>query len=129
MTCRMIESKSRKQYEEQRARNKILLKRAMTGDEKTSVVLTVEREGSYVSSTAGVVLEMVCDEVCPLSVSLDEETIRYFTDGNDFEKARDDKNSAWYYDAEKHKAKIYYPRPKADYKVEINFLRHDLIGM
>ncbi|MCR4797021.1 MAG: DUF5110 domain-containing protein [Lachnospiraceae bacterium] len=101
----------------------------MTGDEKTSVVLTVEREGSYVSSTAGVVLEMVCDEVCPLCVSLDGEIIRYFTDGNDFEKARDDKNSAWYYDAEKHKAKIYYPRPKADYKVEISFLRHDLIGM
>ena len=101
----------------------------MTGDAKTETCVSAHREGTYASGTEEILLEVTCGEICPLSVTTDETEIPVQPDATEFEKAMDNHKSTWHYDVEHHVAKIFYPRPKGDYEVRINFRQHDLIGM
>ena len=101
----------------------------LVGDCDTEVGISVRREGSFLPVTRELLYTIFCGEKAPLSVSLDGELIGQRLYRPDFDRAVESKKAAWYYDLEMRALLVYMERPASDYRLDVSFEIHDLIGM
>ncbi|MCR5099242.1 MAG: DUF5110 domain-containing protein [Lachnospiraceae bacterium] len=109
----------------------VFLRSTMTisGGFDSEIVLDVKREGSYATFTEDILYTVFCEKAAPMAVYAGEWRLEQKLYAPDFYAAVDEKERAWYYDPDKRAVLITMPRPKGDYRLNISFQIHDLIGM
>ncbi|GAB2717668.1 TIM-barrel domain-containing protein [Paenibacillus thermoaerophilus] len=87
--------------------------------------ISFANEGNYRTKLKTVRLDVLCKEVAPVEVRLQDKKLPMFLDPNQWESA----GEGWYYDMEQKAAKIKYSYRREDYEVRMKFDVKDLISI
>ncbi len=101
------------------------LKTTISVENKGETFISFKNDGAYSSSVKRVMLDVVCKQIAPIYVKLQDEKLPMFLDPKDWAEA----SEGWYYDLALKVAKIKYHNCKSDYVVTVCSSVKDLISI
>ncbi|WP_166239636.1 TIM-barrel domain-containing protein [Paenibacillus turpanensis] len=101
------------------------LKTTISVETEHNTAISFKREGAYGSGVKKVVIDLVCKQIAPVRVALQDRSLPMFLDPAEWEASEE----GWYYDLEYRSAKIKYANIAGDYKLSVNFDVKDLISI
>lgn len=90
-----------------------------------AVRVTFAKEGAYPKEPRELEIHLICKDVAPVQVRLQDRRLPMFLDKKQWEASEE----GWYYDIEHKTAKIKYTNIQDDYELRINFDVKDLISI
>ncbi|MBU3075207.1 glycoside hydrolase family 31 protein [Clostridium estertheticum] len=94
-------------------------------DEHGDVEIDFNKEGSYVTKVENLNLSVICRELAPVNIAVDNKNIIFYLDRGNFESSQE----GWYFDNEQKTVKIKYNNHLGNYKVSISYAVKDLISI
>ena len=94
-------------------------------DEHGDVEIDFNKEGSYVTKVENLNLSVICRELAPVNIVVDNKNIIFYLDRGNFESSQE----GWYFDNEQKTVKIKYNNHLGNYKVSISYAVKDLISI
>lgn len=95
------------------------------GNENNKALILFKKDGEYESCIESIVLEILCIEKGPYTVSIGDRLIKQYLHEDKWRESFE----GWYYDHETNSAKIKFLNISGDYCIEVNYSPFDLIGM
>lgn len=96
----------------------------ITNSDEKLTEIEVRKEGDFVSKVESLNLSIVCKDVAPMQIKLDDQIISECLDLDDFENI----SNGWFYDDENKLAKIKLVKPSSElFKLKVTFMAKDLL--
>lgn len=89
------------------------------------IEVVFNKEGNYKTNIEEVCINLICSDIAPINVALENNSLKMFLDKKQWEHSEE----GWYYDNEDRTAKIKYKNPEGNYAVAVNFNVKDLISI
>ena len=101
------------------------LKTIISINKESGVKITFEKEGSYLTKVKEMFVDLICKEIAPIQVRLNDRKLSMFLDKKEWEASED----GWYYDMEQKTAKIKYNNINENYTLHVDSDVKDLISI
>ena len=101
------------------------LKTAIKIKKNKGTEITFTHEGSYLTPIKAMIVELICQDIAPIQVRLQDKKLPMFLDKRKWEENR----AGWYYDMEQKTANIKYDYLCEDYTIHVDFDVKDLISV
>ncbi|MBP2630566.1 MAG: Alpha-glucosidase [Firmicutes bacterium] len=101
------------------------LKTLIQVKKNAGVEIRFTHEGKYISSIKKINIELICHDIAPIQIRLQEKKIPMFLNKKEWEVS----NIGWYYEMEQKVAKIKYDNVSGEYDIYIDFDVKDLISV
>ncbi|VBB05792.1 Hypothetical protein LUCI_1003 [Lucifera butyrica] len=101
------------------------LKTTVNIDKNNGTKIIFTNKGNYSTPVKTVILELLCQDIAPIQIRLQDRKVPMFLDRREWEAGK----TGWYYDMEQKTAKIKYDNLREDHTIHVDFDIKDLISV